>query len=101
MGIVESLVNLGYEEVMYDFQLPEESNHRYYTNGILSHNTAIVEGLALLIVEGKAIDIFKKLHDLHPIKKVFSHQETGINITYNRDKIINNWLQSEHKDYLS
>lgn len=50
----------------------------------------------ILIVEGKAIDIFKKLHELHPIKKVFSHQETGINITYNRDKIINNWLQSEH-----
>lgn len=24
---------------MYDLELPEESNHRYYTNGILSHNT--------------------------------------------------------------
>lgn len=66
VGIVESLVNLGYEEVMYDFQLPEESNHRYYTNGILSHNTAIVEGLALLIVEGKAPRILldKKIYSL-------------------------------------
>lgn len=27
------------EDNMYDLELSEESNHRYYTNGILSHNT--------------------------------------------------------------
>lgn len=46
---VVSVTNLGYQEEMYDLQLSDDSNHRYYTNGILSHNTAIVEGLALKI----------------------------------------------------
>jgi len=51
---VVSLDNLGYEEVMYDFELSDDTNHRYYTNGILSHNTAIIEGLAQLIANGNA-----------------------------------------------
>ena len=51
---ITEVTNLDYEEVMYDFELIENSNHRYYTNGILSHNTAIIEGLAQLIVDGKA-----------------------------------------------
>jgi ATP-dependent Clp protease ATP-binding subunit ClpC len=63
---VVSVTDLGYKEVMYDFELSEESNHRYYTNGILSHNTAIVEGLAILIKEGKAprVLIDKKIYSL-------------------------------------
>ena len=30
------------KENMYDLQLSNDSNHRYYTNGILSHNTTIM-----------------------------------------------------------
>ena len=46
---VESVIFTGEFEEMYDFELEENSNHRYYTNDILSHNTAIVEGLAIRI----------------------------------------------------
>ncbi len=46
---VVSVTYLGYEEIMYDFQLSDDSEHVYYTNGILSHNTAIAEGLAVKI----------------------------------------------------
>jgi KaiC/GvpD/RAD55 family RecA-like ATPase len=38
---VKSVKNLGYEENMYDIQVNDE-NHRYYTNGILSHNSIIL-----------------------------------------------------------
>ena len=51
---VVSVTDLGYKEPMYDFELIDDSKHRYYTNDILSHNTAIVEGLAMLIKDGKA-----------------------------------------------
>jgi hypothetical protein len=51
---VSEIINLGYEEIMYDFELTEGSNRRYYTNGILSHNTSIIEGLAQLISDGNA-----------------------------------------------
>jgi len=46
-----SLTDLRYKENMYDFELSESANKRYYTNDILSHNTAIIEGLATLIYE--------------------------------------------------
>ena len=63
---VVSVNDLGYSEVMYDFELTKTSNHRYYTNGILSHNTSIAEGLALLISEGKAPRVLldKKIYAL-------------------------------------
>ena len=43
---IKEIKNLGYEENMYDLELSDESNHRYYTNGILSHNTLIAKKLA-------------------------------------------------------
>ena len=38
---VVSIIHTDRSENMYDMQLGDESNHRYYTNGILSHNTTI------------------------------------------------------------
>lgn len=49
------VIPTGIFEEMYDFELSDESNHRYYTNDILSHNTAIVEGLALRVAN-KQVD---------------------------------------------
>ena len=43
---VIEVTNLGYEEVMYDLELVEGSNRRYYTNGVLSHNTHLAKQLA-------------------------------------------------------
>lgn len=45
--------NLGYKENMYDFQLVENSNKRYYTNGILSHNTQLVKVLAKYLFDSE------------------------------------------------
>lgn len=47
-GIEEivSIENTQHKEEMYDFELCEESKHRYYTNGILSHNTYMLRMLA-------------------------------------------------------
>lgn len=41
--------NTHQEENMYDFELPENSNHRYYTNNILSHNTLLARTIAKLL----------------------------------------------------
>ena len=43
---VLEVTNLGYKEIMYDLELNENSNRRYYTNGILSHNTYLAKQLA-------------------------------------------------------
>lgn len=46
VGFVESVIDLGYKEVMYDLELDEDSDRRYYTNGILSHNTELAKKIA-------------------------------------------------------
>ncbi len=44
--IVESIVDLKYQENMFDFELINGSNRRYWTNGILSHNTETAKTIA-------------------------------------------------------
>lgn len=41
------------KEEMYDFQLVENSNKRYYTNGILSHNTFLIKEIAKKLFESE------------------------------------------------
>ncbi len=48
----------------------------------------------ILVIEGSAIKVFKKLHDLYLINQVFSHQETGIAITYQRDLALKQYFKS-------
>lgn len=43
---VVECINTNEYENMYDFELPENTNHRYFTNGILSHNTLLAKMLA-------------------------------------------------------
>ena len=40
-----------------------------------------------------AIQFFKKISNRYTINKIFSHQETGINITYKRDKDVSNYCK--------
>jgi len=66
-----NIEKLEFSENMYDFELDNSSNHRYYTNEILSHNTAIIEGLAIKIANG---DVDRRLAD----KKVIDLNMTSI-----------------------
>lgn len=43
---VETIQILDYDEVMFDLELDEKSDRRYYTNGLLSHNTQLAKILA-------------------------------------------------------
>jgi hypothetical protein len=52
-AIVVSVENLGYSEPMYDFELTENSNRRYFTNGILSHNTELAKQIAKYMFESE------------------------------------------------
>ena len=39
----------------------------------------------ILIVQGEALPVFEKLTSLIKLKSVYSHQETGIKLTFDRD----------------
>ena len=55
-GVEEVLdvINYGYEKEMYDFELGGD-NFKYYTNGILSHNTTLIRKLVSELAEDKTI----------------------------------------------
>lgn len=46
---VSALIKTGRFENMYDLELNDKSNRRYFTNGILSHNTQLAKELAKFI----------------------------------------------------
>ena len=41
----------------------------------------------MLIVSGEILSVFNSLQEKYKIENVYSHQETGIKITYDRDKV--------------
>ncbi len=53
-----------------------------------SHNTQI------LVVAEDILSVFQKLHDFEAITQIFSYQETGMKITYDRDKNVSHWCRS-------
>lgn len=58
----------------------------------------------VLITRGNALEIFEKIHQKQTISSVFSHQETGISITYERDKQLKSFFKSKKiswKEYIT
>lgn len=49
----------------------------------------------VLITQGSALDVFEKINQKHSISSVFSHQETGIAISYKRDKQLSHFLNQK------
>ena len=49
IDIIKEIIITDDYENMYDFELTENSNHRYFTNNILSHNTEIARSIANLL----------------------------------------------------
>ncbi|NEV93641.1 deoxyribodipyrimidine photo-lyase [Psychroflexus sp. YR1-1] len=49
----------------------------------------------VFVVNSSAEEAFQKIHAQFKIKTVYSHQETGINLTYQRDKRLKRWFSAE------
>lgn len=49
----------------------------------------------LVVIEEEALNVFSKLHDEYQIKEIFSHEEVGLNITFDRDKAIKTWCNTK------
>ena len=51
-------------------------------------------GQPLCILKGDALSIFQSLHERYGIASLWSHQETGNQWTYDRDRRIKQWMKS-------
>lgn len=47
----------------------------------------------ICIFQGKTVDIFTQIHGVKRISKIFSHQETGLKVTYDCDKSVANFTR--------
>ncbi len=45
----------------------------------------------ILVVEGVILEVFHTLSTIEPITQLFSHQETGMKMTFDRDKSVQQW----------
>lgn len=56
---------------------------------LASHNTKV------LVIKENIISVFEKLHKIDSITTLFSYQETGMQMTYDRDKNVANWCKEK------
>ena len=50
----------------------------------------------LHILYGDAVTIFDTLHEHYSIRSIYSHQEIGIKMTYQRDQAVLQWTRAQH-----
>ncbi|MFN8275384.1 MAG: deoxyribodipyrimidine photo-lyase [Flavobacteriaceae bacterium] len=50
----------------------------------------------ILVVQDEVINVFQKLTEISSVSAVFSHQETGIQLTFERDQSVAKWLKSKN-----
>lgn len=58
----------------------------------------------ILIVEDEVVPVLKTIHQLQPITSIHSHQETGIYLTYQRDKLVTQFCRKQDivwKEYIT
>ncbi len=56
-------------------------------------------GGKLHVLEGDALTVLQQLHAALPIRQMLSHEETGLEITFGRDKAIASWCKQNDIDW--
>lgn len=52
------------------------------------------------IMRGEILECFAAIQQHYAIKHIFSHQEIGLNCTYQRDKRVANWVSTHHIEWI-
>ena len=50
----------------------------------------------ITITQGKPLEIFQEIHQKHKINRIFSHEEIGLKLTYDRDIEIREWTNKKN-----
>lgn len=61
----------------------------------LSRDVAALGG-RLWLLRGEAVDVLTKLHEQLGVHALFSHEETGNDLTYARDRAVAQWCAANH-----
>uniref|UniRef100_UPI00404973F2 deoxyribodipyrimidine photo-lyase/cryptochrome family protein n=1 Tax=Flavobacterium sp. TaxID=239 RepID=UPI00404973F2 len=58
-------------------------------------NTLLPLHTQILVIEDEVVNAFEKIHALCPISAIYSHQETGLMMTYERDLAVKKFCDSK------
>lgn len=53
------------------------------------------KGVTLHVVTGEVVDVLARLHHLAPLEGLYSHEETGNDLTYQRDRAVGRWCRAQ------
>jgi len=77
------------------------SRHFQFISESLDDMDAALKNLNthVLKVQGDVVEVLTKIHNLHAIKQLLSHEETGMAVTYERDKRVAEWCHSKNIEW--
>jgi deoxyribodipyrimidine photo-lyase len=72
-------------------------HQRFIYESLLDINNRLkINDLEILICHNEAEFVFEKLQENYTINTVFSYEEIGINLTYDRDKRLKKWFEKHN-----
>ena len=68
----------------------------FIKQSLIDMNRQLVQfNTKILIAQGAVLDVFCKIKESYTIDRLYSHQETGLRVTFDRDKEVKKWADSE------
>lgn len=100
ISIVKNVIINNHEEHMYDLQLSDNTNHLYYTNGILSHNSMWMQNISanaanqgknivIITLEMSSKKVMKRLGSMRLKIPVRDYDELSKDSQFMKNKINN------------
>lgn len=79
----------------------DERHWRFFYESVVDLNKTLKKhDLQVLLVTAEVLPTFRTLLSYHHIENIFSHQETGIRLTYERDKAVKKFCQENGINWL-
>src|SRR5690349_15391118 len=66
---------------------------RFVWQSLQNLNRTLTPPLFIHFLKGEILDVLNYIHELYTIQNIFSHQETGNNISFERDKLVSRWCK--------
>ena len=74
-----------------------ERHWRFVTQSLLEMNSRLEPlNQRVYILKGSMLEVLAAIHAHHPISNLLSYEETGLRVTYERDKAISAWCRKHH-----
>ncbi len=90
-----------YEPTLFDDPHYSERHFRFIHQSIEEIKCQLKAfGANVLVTEGDPIYILEKIHEIYPVSRLLAHEETGINITFQRDVLMSNFCNDEQIPFL-